>query len=232
MRRIAIVVTAAVLIACGQPSASGPSEAAAQPSAATESQADYTARCTREMIAANPQSRQWAAGQCEQNWALVVAAGPMADAILAAVPAPGESVAGAAVRARVTSVRWAGRPEGALLAQGTLGDVSVQVEAAALNFFWDEVGEMIPYDVIGALQGRGAQVAMVGCAQLGTGEFSKVYRVTAPGKAPFQLGVYDRMAPTANANSFYNVNVGLNGRIATIADMRRDGSEVTPTCPY
>jgi hypothetical protein len=107
MRRIVIVITAAVLIACGQPSASGPTEAAAQPSAGTEDQAAFVARCTREMIAANPQSQRWAAGQCEQNWGLVTAAQPWVDAMLAAAAAPGENVTGASLRTRVTQVRWA-----------------------------------------------------------------------------------------------------------------------------
>jgi hypothetical protein len=209
------------------------SAANAQPAAgAVESQADFVTRCTRETIASNPESRSWAQGNCEQVWAQVLAAGPMADAILAAVPAPGEAVAGSAVRARVAAVQWMARPDGALVAQGRLGDAEVQVEAAALNFFWQETGAMIPFEVVEALKGRGANVAMVGCTQLGVGEFSKTYRVEAPGRAPFALGIYDRMAPTANANSFYNVSVNLSRRVPTLAQLRAGGEDVSATCAY
>jgi|CXWL01.1.fsa_nt_gi hypothetical protein len=244
MHRLVMLIAAATLIACGQPATNASADSAPPPpriddmeqggggGAGLETQSAFVARCTRELIAANPQSRTWAPGQCEQDWQKVVAAGPMADAILAAVPAPGERVAGAQVRARVSSVQWAGRPEGTLVAQGRLGESDVQVEAATMNFFWDRAGEPIPFDVLNALRGRAADVVMIGCAMLGVGETNQVYRVTAPGRAPFQLSVYGREAPTANANAFYNVGVTLNGQIATIAQMRADGSEVTPTCPY
>lgn len=228
MRRILLIAAAAALLACGQPGA--PANAAA--GGASESEADYVARCTRETLAANPSAQNWAESSCRENWAAVVAAGPMADAILAGVPAPGETVAGSAVRTRVTNVQWQARAEGTLVAQGRLGDADVQVEPQSLNFYWGDTGALIPYDVVAALQGRGATVSMIGCAQLGVGEMNRAYRVEAPGRAPFGLGVYARGAPTANAESFYNVSANLAGRITTLAEMRADGGEVTPTCPY
>lgn len=225
----AALIASLVLPACGQ----GGSGANAQPAAgAVESQADFVARCTRETIASSPESRAWAQGNCEQVWEQVLAAGPMAEAILAAVPAPGETVAGGDVRARVSAVQWRARPEGALVAQGALGVAEVQVEAAVLNFFWQESGAMVPFDVVEALRGRGATVTMIGCAQMGVGEANKTYRVEAPGRAPFALSIYDRMAPTANADSFYNVSVHLNGNVPTLAQLRAGGEDVNPTCPY
>lgn len=164
--------------------------------------------------------------------ALVAAAGPMAEAILAAAPATAVPVDAATLRARLTMIQWAARPEGTLVAQGRLGKLDVQVERTpSLNFYWQETGALIPYDVIGALRGRGAQVTLIGCTKLGVGETSKAYRINAPGRAPFGLSVYDRDAPTANADSFYNVGIDLSGRTSTLAQLRRDGSEWNETCP-
>lgn len=240
MRCFALVIaTTAALIACGQPaSTAAPSEAAAQGSAAAataaiESQAEYLARCTRDMIAANPQSRAWAPDQCQQQWETVAAAGPMAEAILAAAPVSG-AVDPATLRGRLTMVRWDARPEGTLVASGRLGGaLSVQVERApSLNFYWSETGALIPYDVVEALRGRGAEVTMIGCSPLGGGENNQAYRVVANGRAPFALSVYGRPAPTANAGAFYNVGLNLTGQVPTLAQLSRDGSEWAPACPY
>lgn len=246
MRRIAIVFAAAALIACGQPPSNASADSAPPPprmddildgdqgggGPALETQADFVARCTREMIAANPQSRQWAGSQCEQEWEKVLASRPLADAMLAAVPAPGETVAPAAIRARTPSVQWRARPEGALIAQGRLGQADVNVDSNGLTFAWAETGALIPFDLVQALRERGAEVTMVGCSQLGTGEFSTYHRVVAAGRAPFGLMVYERTAPTANASSFYSAVANVSGQISTLASLRRDGSEWSATCPY
>lgn len=222
LRRITLILTL-----CGLPASAQP----AKPAAGGE-QAAFTARCVREMVAANPRAKGWAADECKQNWDRVVAAGPMADAILAAAPQTAGPADVRTLPARLPMVRWAARPQGTLAAQGRLGKLDVQLERKpGLNFYWAAAGEPIPYDVLAALGGRGAEVRMIGCTMLGVGEAAKTYRVILPGRAPFGLGLYDRMAPTANANSFYNVSLDLSGRVPTLAQLRRDGSEVTPTCP-
>lgn len=225
-----IPTVAAALIVLGQ---SG--SAAAQSAGATTPagpQAEFIARCTRAMVAQNPQAEKWAGDQCKQEWKTVVAAGPMADAILATAPVSG-AVDPATLRARLTMIKWDARPQGKLIASGRLGrPLSVQVDRAgpSLNFFWGASGAPIPYDLLGALRGRGAQVAMVGCSMLGVGETSKLYRISVANRAPFALSIYDRMAPTANAGSFYNVGVNLSGRVPTLAQLRRDGSEWKASC--
>jgi hypothetical protein len=236
MRRFVLIIAlSAALAACGQPSttaAPGDAAAAQGGGADANAQADFVTRCTRDILAQNPQAQSWAPGQCEQNWQMVVAAGPMAEAILAAVPASGATDP-ASVRGRLTMVQWDARPEGALIASGRLGrDLSVQVDrnGPSLNIFWAEAGAMIPYDVLGALNVRGAEATMIGCLSYGMGESNKVYRIAAPGRAPFALSVYDRMAPTAEAQSFYNVGATLSGQVQTLAQLRRDGDEWTPTC--
>ncbi len=250
MRRVALLFAAAALIACGQPATEASADHAPPPprtddmaqgggqgggAAAIETQDAFVARCTRELIAANPESRRWAGDQCGQQWQAVVAAGPWAEAFLTAAPATGERVAANQVGTRVTQVSWAARPQGTLVAEGRLGNAGAQVmggSAPSFSLSWGATGELIPYDVIEALRGRGAQVTMIGCAQMGVGEGTKAYRVAAAGRAPFQLNIYDRTAPTANAESFYNASIDLSGRVQTLSQLRTDGSDWTPTCPY
>lgn len=227
MRRIALIVAAsATLVGCGQSA----STAAAQ--GAAGSQADYIARCTANMIAQDPRAGEWAPGQCQQQWEMVVASEPMAEAILAAVPVSGAADP-AALRARLPMVRWDARPEGTLIASGRMGgNLSVQVDRAgpSLNFLWSEAGQPIPYNIMEALRGRGAEVSMVGCYALGMGENNEAYRVVAPGRAPFALGVYGREAPTASANAFYNVGAGLSGEVKTLTQLQREDSTWSATC--
>ncbi len=232
MRRFRFVIaTSAALIAGGQPA----STTAAQGSAAGgASKADFIARCRRDVVAQNPRAGEWAGAQCQEDWEKVVSAGPMADAILAAAPVSGAADP-ATLRGRLSMIQWDARPEGTLIASGRIGRaLSVQVDRAgpSLKFFWQETGALIPYDVIEALRGRGAEVTMVGCMIFGVGEANKLYRVSAPGHAPLALSLYDRGAPTANAASFYNVGINLSGQVQTLAQLRRDGNDWNATCPY
>jgi hypothetical protein len=197
-----------------------------------ESQDDFVARCTRETLAANPEAQGWVGDACRQRWESVVASGPMVEAILAAAPARPEPVDPASLPSRLAMVQWNASPEGTLVAQGRLGDLDVQVESPPrISFYWGEVGALIPYDAVEALRGRGAQVSLVGCMGFGTGEANQVFRVDTAGRAPFALGLYSRAAPTADANSFYNVSVDLSGVVSTLADLRaRDGDDWAETC--
>ena len=219
MRRFAFAIaTAATLLGCG--------DRAATP------QAVFIARCTEDLVARNPQASEWAPVQCQQDWEKVFSAGPMAEAILAAAPVSGAADP-AALSGRLSTIEWDARPESGLVASGRIGRaLGVQVDRAGptLKFLWGETGALIPYDVIQALRERGADVSMVGCLRLGTDETSATYRMSAPGRAPLALSVYERMAPTADAASFYNVGVDLSGQVQTLAELRRDGSEWTATC--
>lgn len=210
--RTFIFAVAIVLAACGQ--AAAPSgEAAAQGGASAAGgggQAAFVEACIARYVAQSAEARRWAPDQCVQDWQLVVAAGPLADAILA-------TAAGTPPRA--------GR-------FGSNIDVVIDRAAHMVTFSWGASGELIPYDAVGALQERGAAVDMIGCSQLGTGEFNKAYRVTPANGAPFQLGIYARTAPTANADSFYNATVMTNGRVRTIAQLRSDGMEWSAACAY
>ena len=163
----------------------------------------FRASCESALVANNPNMAGSAAeAQCAQNWAQVAEAAPMAEALLAAAP-----VSGSADAASV----------GARFADGRLRDkVRAEIEA--------------PSRVVSALAQAGADTAMIGCAQLGVGEFQKAYRVSAPERAPFMLSIYERTAPTANASSFYNVSLDLSGQTRTLDQLAADGMSWAQAC--
>lgn len=178
--------------------------------------AGFLAQCHRDYVRRDASAARWADGQCETDWDRVLATGPAAEALLAVAPAPGERPSLAVVRQRLTQVRWAPRATAPLLAVGSLGDLSASVEGkaapTAVSFNWTKVGAGIPYDAVAALRLRGAVLTEASCEKLGTGEGSRVYAGSAPGRAPFTLTVDQRTAPTGNATSYYGVKIGLDGR--------------------
>lgn len=207
MRVLAGCVIGLALAACGQP-ASTNGEAAAQASGAGGGgEAAFVEACVERYAAGDPQARRWAPDQCAQDWQNVVAAGPMAEAILAAAG-------------------------GTMPSAGRMGNLDVTREGRTVTFAWSAVGEMIPYDVIGALSERGAPPSLIGCSQVGTGEFNKAYSVAPEAGSSFQLNIYERTAPTANASSFYNVSADLSGRVQTRAQLASDGMEWSDRCAY
>lgn len=155
--------------------------------------------------------------------------GTLVDAILAAVPATPGAIDPASIPTRVPQVTWRARPEGALAAQGMLGNVEAQLMRTPPSFalMWNATGEPVPYDAPAELRARGATVTMIGCMALGMSENDAHYAVTAPGHAPFALNIYRREAPTASANSSYNVIVNLSGRVPTRASL---GPDYAATC--
>lgn len=243
MRKILLAAVLA-LAACGQAgqtaadgAAPAEAQAAGAAAASAETQAQYVARCTRETIATNPESQNWAQDACEQNWEKVAAAGPLAEAILAAAPASAGAVDLNAVRGRVTQVRW-GQAEPGAVASGALSanlTASITRTPPAITFAWTHDGDIVPYDAVEALKGRGATLTQVACQSYG-GPFDvvKVYNVTAPGRAPFGLSVYGKDAALAGAYAVYVVNVYLTGAPATLASVRaaaERGEEWSAQCP-
>ena len=204
MRQLVLAVLGLALAACG-PSAGG-GNAAAQGGG----EAAFVESCVARYVAQSEQARQWAPEQCAQEWGLVVAAGPMAEAILAGANGTMPS---------------AGRMNSNI-------DVEVDAGARTAVFSWTAVGEPIPYDVVNALDQRGASPSMIGCSHVGVGEFSSAYRVAPQGGTPFQLSIYKREAPTGDAWSFYTVTVDFSGRIQTRAQLASDGSTWTDACAY
>lgn len=180
----------------------------------------FLAKCQRDYIAREASATRWADQQCRDDWKRIVDTGPAAEALLAALPAPGMRPTVADIRNRASGVRWAARPASAReLASGQIGGLTVSVEGrgaspTSLGVSWMKVGAEIPYDVPGALRARGATVTEVACEKLGTGEGARTFAGLAPNKAPFVLTVDQRTAPTGNANSYYSASVSLDGRAA------------------
>jgi hypothetical protein len=209
MHRITkLIAIAAAVAACGQP-AGGNGDAAAQASGGG-GQAAYVDACVARYVAQNAQAQAWAPDQCVQDWGRIAASSALAEAILAAA-------------------------SGALPSGNRLGaDLEVRVDRSArtATWVWAQTGALIPYDAVGALEQRGATVAMIGCSQLGAGEFNKAYSVTPSAGAPFQLSVYERTAPTGDASSFYSATAHPAGRVPTRAQLASDGMEWTERCAY
>lgn len=210
MRALAIALVLAALVGCSPPAGSGGEASAQAAPDSAEAQSQFVAQCVSALTAQNAEASRWAPSQCEEDWGKVVASGDMAEAILAAA-------------------------RGTMPAPGRMGaDLEVEVDSAvpSVTFAWSDVGALIPYDVVSALRLRGAAPEMIGCAQIGTGEFSKAYRVAPEGVPPFLLSIYERTAPTANASSFYNVRAELSGAVPTLAQLGSDGNNWASACPY
>ena len=80
---------------------------------------------------------------------------------------------------------------------------------------------------------RGARVDPIGCYAYGAGESNSVWRVDAPGHAPFALTVYRREAPTASALSHITVSADAERNIPTLGDLRaaEPDQDWMATCP-
>lgn len=234
MRRTIITIASFLTVGWGGPAPQAAQAGEAQASA-VESESAFLERCTRETIASNPQSKAWARDTCEQTWTNVVAAGPMADTILAAEPATAGPVDLASLSARLEQVRWGGRAASPTVAAGRLGDLDVSISRtpAQLAFTWARDGDLVPYDLEQALRGRGATLTLVGCQSYG-GRFDVVraYRVTAPGRAPFGLQVYSMNAAVAGSYATFNAYADLSGQPPTLARLRTDPkTEWAAACP-
>ena len=225
----------------GPGSAAGPS-APALPVVAG-ARAAHLERCRTDHRRDNP--RLAAAdvdASCDYLWDKVEAAGPLADAILAAVPArAGERITLADLRTRLPAARWDGSPvsgAAAAAATGRFGALDVWVDGnagapTALTLGWSEVGADLPYDLPGALAARGAKLEPLGCFHFGIIEVNTVHVVDAPGRPPFALTIYSRGAPVANSTAQQNMSVALDGVLPTRASLRaehRDPPWVDP-CP-
>lgn len=208
--------------------------AAAQTAPGVENQSAYVARCKRETIAAWPGARAQAESICQSNWQMIVATGPLAEALLAVAPPPGAPFDAAAAKARATGVRWAPRVAKGQSGAGRLGDIAVALTpapSAGASFSWFKNGEPIPFNLEQALRVRGVPPAMIGCVKTGVGEDSAVYRVAPAGKAPFVLTVARREAAVASQSSDYNVTADFSGRPVTLASLNRRGEGYEARCP-
>jgi hypothetical protein len=188
-------------------------------------QAAFVADCRKATLAANPKAAPWVDGFCRDGWNKALAAGPMVDALLAAVPeTAGDRVSVPALKRRLPEVKWVSKPPGQEVAAGTLGKLGVSANGAAMvdtvGLGWQDTGADFPYDAEAAMRARGAALAQVACLAFGAGEVTRVYVVRAPGRAAFGLTVYARAAPTANAWSIYSATADLSGVLPSLEALR------------
>jgi hypothetical protein len=222
----------AFLIALSLPAVAQPQPRAATP--LIENEAAYLARCRRETIAQYPNARAQADSICTSKWTQIVAAGPLAEAILAAAPATGTRFDPVSLRAKLTSVRWAARAQPGAVLSGKMGDIDVGVTGTpqpGISFHWFRDGDTIPFDLPEALRVRGAVLAMIACQSFGSSEGTRIYRVTLPAKSPFALTIAAREAEVASQSSTFAALTDFGGQMPTLATLRKDGGEWAPVCP-
>ena len=215
-----------------------PPGALAQPgsNAATtgEDRAAFIVRCRRETVAQSPGAAAQAEAICGSKWDMVTATRPLGDAVLSLAPGPGILFDPAGARGRLTAVRWNTKGAEGSVAVGRLGEIEVRVlqtPVPGATFDWFKDGTPIPFDLPETLKVHGATLAMVGCHDLGASEGGRVYRVTAPGKAPFALSISFREAAVAGQSSSFTATADYSGQLPTLTALRRDGSEWSTTCP-
>jgi hypothetical protein len=179
-------------------------------------QAAYVTQCRRDLIATYPNARAQAESICASQWGQVVAAAPMAGALLAWAPA-----AGAAFDAFVV------RPRGIPGVDAVVN----RPPSPGVTLHWSRNGEPIPFRLEDALRVRGAALTMIGCMSYGAGEGQRVYRVSAPGKGPFALSVAFREAALASQSSDFSATADYGGRMPTLASLQRDGNDWAAQCP-
>ncbi|SLN10482.1 hypothetical protein [Oceanibacterium hippocampi] len=164
-----------------------------------ESEDVFVDRCERQILARDASAAVWARDECRARWSRALAAGPMAEALLAVAGAEGEAVPAAEdARARLPQVHWS--TDGLA---GRLGDIDVTLAGSAsavggIAFDWREQGSGGRYNLLDALAIRGVALRTLGCplypgASMGR---EKVMRAHYPGRNPFTLTVYSRPAPT------------------------------------
>lgn len=212
--------TAAPASAPTTASSSAPASPSASPPARlvvpTNAEAGFLAQCRKGYVSRDAGAARWADSQCKEDWRLVVASGPAADALLAVAPSPGERLSLDVIKQRAAGVRWGARAQPPSIAVGSLGGLSASVEGkgmpTAVGFNWTEVGAQIPYDVVNAMRVRGVTLTQMSCEKTGVGEGSRAYAGTAPNRAPFKITIDQRTAPTGNATSYYRVSISLDGR--------------------
>lgn len=186
-----------------------------------DAQARFHAQCVQEhRTQSGGKTLPWMAEACTDEWKTVLGSTEVAEALFAAVPdTAGPPPALAALRQRLSMVRWAPRPKERALASGQIGAYHATVSGKpgapdAFAIGWQQVGAAIPLEVPAAFAARGASLTLTRCEKLGVGEGERVWQVALPGRAPFMLRVFQRTAPTGNAWSFYSAEVPLDGRPA------------------
>jgi hypothetical protein len=193
----------------------------------------FIERCVAETIAEWPGAADQAGTICGSKWELIDATAPLADAVLALTPSPGEALDPPAARGRLEGVDWVDTPDARSFAIGRLGALDVNVAREpepTVTFAWIAEGEPIPFDLLEALRVRGIQPEMIGCYAFGAGEGGSAYRVDLASRQPIALTINFREAAMATQWASYVVTVAYGGSIPTLTDLRSDGGDWAASC--
>lgn len=195
---IAIASLGLTLVACDM----APAEAAP-----VEDEAAFMARCKAD-----------GGVECGFRWRAMVNAAPMAEAVIALAPLPGQqTLSREDMRRRLPRVRWSSATE------GELENLRVRLPAdGRIAFDWRKVGAEVAYDLPGALRARGVALQTLGCPQYPGAAVGQewVLRASPPGRADFTLSVYVRPAPAGFAPGVYEADVEFARPTPTLAALR------------
>lgn len=197
------LVTVAVLI-----SSAGCAEAQTKSFPLIQTETAFLDACEQEWVQREPAAARWARSECQVKWRWAVAAGPMAETILAMSVAEGSA---ARPQASVPASR-AAMPAG----------VTVSRRTAGIRFDWQEPGSEGRYNLTGALRSRGVTLKSLGCPQYPGASMGreKVMLATLPGRKPFVVTVYSRGAPTGFEPGVYEVDADFSGVVPDMAALR------------
>lgn len=202
MKTLSLVTITALI------SGAGCAEAQTKSAPPIQTEAAFLDACEQEWVKREPAARAWARGECQVKWRWAVAAGPMADAILAMSVAQGD---GARLQAPDPASR-AAMPAG----------VTVSRRAAGIRFDWQQPGSEGRFNVTGALRNRGVTLKSLGCPQYPGASMGreKVMLAAMPGRKPFVVTVYSRGAPTGFEPGVYEVDADFSGVVPGMTALR------------
>lgn len=192
------ILTVAVLIA-----SAGCAAAQTKAFLVVQTETAFLDVCEQERVQREPASAPWARAECQIKWRWALAAGPMADVIIAMSKADGDAAQGTA------SMSGSAMPAG----------IAVSHNAAGIRFDWQKPGSEGHYNVTGALRSRGVTLQSLGCPQYPGASMGreKVMLAGVPGRQPFVVTVYSRAAPTGFEPGVYEVDADFSGNVP---DMR------------
>ncbi|MDE8652836.1 hypothetical protein [Novosphingobium album (ex Liu et al. 2023)] len=198
------------------PGTPGPSSLP-NPSPSQGSEVVWKVKCRSDLVRRDASAARWADDECKTRWEHVVASSPAADFLMSTLPAAsGARVTLDELKRHAPSVRWAARPTAPTIANGRLGNLDVAVagpgQPGSVSLGWSEVGAEIPHDIVEAMRLKGASLTQRSCEKTGAGAGTRTFAGNAPGRAPFTMVVEQQTAPLGHMQSYYTVEVRLDGR--------------------
>lgn len=186
------LITIAVLF-----SSSGYTVAQSESFPVIQTETAYLDFCEQEMELREATIAPWMRAECQVKWQWALAAGTMAETILAISMAD------------MTRPLTQKRVSGAAIPT----DITVSLHATSIRFDWQKIGSAGQYNVIDALRSRGVALKSLGCPQFPSASMGqeKVMLAEVSGGQPFVVTVYSRAAPTSLEPGIYEVDADFSG---------------------